>query len=85
MTQSRAASFVDSTAKTGLDNPELAITVKSGQGRQETVRFSRSGTDSFASRTGEPGAAKVDANTLDNITKALDEAQKPAGKDSGSD
>ena len=85
VTQSRAASFVDSTAKTGLDSPELTITVKSGQGRQETVRFSRTGADSFASRTGEPGAAKVDANTLDNIIKALDEAQKPAGKDSGSD
>ena len=85
VTQSRAASFLDSTAKTGLDTPELTITVKSGQGRQETVRFARAGADSFASRTGEPGAAKVDANTLDNITKALDEAQKPAGKDSGSD
>ena len=85
VTQSRAASFLDSAAKTGLDNPELTVTVKSGQGRQETVRFGRAGADSFASRHGEPGAAKLDANTLDNITKALEEAQKPAGKDSGSD
>jgi len=88
VTQSRAASFVnstESTAKTGLDTPELTVTVKSGQGRQETVRFAKAGSDSFASRTGEPGAAKLDANTIDNITRALDEVQKPAGKDSGSD
>ena len=85
VTQARASSFVDATAKTGLDNPELAITVKSGLGRQEIARFGRAGGDSFAARTGEPGAAKVDANTIDNITKALDDVQKPAGKDSGSD
>lgn len=85
VTQSRAASFPDTTAKTGLDNPELTITVKSGQGRQETVRFARAGADSFASRAGEPGAAKIDAATIDNITKALEEVQKPAGKDPGSD
>jgi len=85
VTQSRAASFPDATAKTGLDNPELTITVKSGQGRQETVRFARAGADSFAARAGEPGAAKVDAATIDNITKALEEVQKPAGKEPGSD
>jgi hypothetical protein len=85
VTQARASSFVDSTAKTGLDNPELAVMVRSGEGRREIVRFARSGAESFASRTGEPGAAKVDGNTIDNITKALDDMQKPAGKDPGSD
>ena len=85
VTQSRAASFVDSPAKTGLDTPELTVTVKSGEGRQETVRFARAGADSFAARTGEPGAAKLDAANIDNINKALDDVLKPAGKDSGSD
>ena len=80
VTQARASSFVESTAKTGLDNPELSVTVKSGEGRQETVRFGRNGSDVFAARTGEPEAVKIDSPTLDNIVKALGELQqKPAG------
>jgi uncharacterized protein DUF4340 len=70
----RASSFVDNTAKTGLDKPELAVTVTSDQGkRQEKVTFGRSGSDAYASRGGEPGAAKIEASALDNITKALEE------------
>jgi hypothetical protein len=80
VTQSRAVDFVDSTAKTGLDNPELTIAVTSGEGRKETVRFSRAGKDLFGAREGEPGAAKLEAATIDNIVKALDELQTPAEK-----
>lgn len=80
VTQSRAIAFQESTAKTGLDNPELAVTVTSAEGRKETVRFSRVGKDVFAARDGEPGAAKIEPATLDNIVKALDELQKPAEK-----
>jgi Domain of unknown function (DUF4340) len=77
-TQARATSFVDSPEKTGLEKPELVVTIKSNEGkREEKVAFARSGTDAFASRSGEPGAAKTDASTLDNIVKALDELKKP--------
>jgi len=82
ITQTRANTFVDSTAKTGLDSPELTATVKSDEGRQvETVRFARSGTDVHAARDGEKGAAQIDASTLDNILKALQELEQPAPAD----
>lgn len=83
ITQTRASSYVDSTAKTGLETPAVSVTVKSDEGRRtETVAFGRSGSDAYASRTGEPGAAKIESSTLDNILKALDELQqdKPADK-----
>jgi hypothetical protein len=87
VTQARASSYADSTAKTGLDAPEVTVTVKSDEGRRtETVRFGRTGSDVYAARAGEPGAAKLESSTLDNIIKALDELQqatpdeKPAEK-----
>ena len=73
VTGARATSFVDSTAKTGLDAPELTATVASDEGkRQEKVAFARSGSDGFALRTGEPGAARVDIAAIENIVKALE-------------
>jgi hypothetical protein len=73
VTSARATGFVDTPAKTGLDKPELAVTVKSDEGkREEKVAFVRSGTDGYAARSGEPGAAKLDIATLDNIVKSLD-------------
>jgi hypothetical protein len=83
LTQARASSYVNSTAKTGLETPAVAGTVKSDEGRRtETVAFGRSGSDAYAARTGEPGAAKIESSTLDNILKALDELlqAKPADK-----
>jgi hypothetical protein len=74
VTQARATAFVDTLAKTGLDAPALTITIKSDEGkREETVRFARSGTDGYAAKAGEPGAAKIDTATIDTIVKALDE------------
>jgi hypothetical protein len=74
VTQARAASFVDPAPKGAIDKPELKVTVKSDDGkREETVTFSRSGTDVYATRAGEPGVAKVDTATLDGIIKALEE------------
>jgi hypothetical protein len=73
-TQARASGFVDSTAGTGLDKPELTITIKSDAGRrEEKVTFARSGSSGYASRAGEPGAAKVETSALDNVIKALEE------------
>lgn len=93
LTQARASGFVDSTTKTGLDSPAVTATVKSDEGRRsETVKFAKSGNDAFAARAGEPGAARIETSTFDNIVKGLEELQtpapsggepKPAGKDGG--
>lgn len=71
LTNVRANSFVDSTKDTGLDKPELTATLKYDQ-KQDKVTFGRHGSDAFAQRAGDPGAAKIDASSLDAITKALD-------------
>ena len=73
----RAASFVDSTAKTGLDSPAMTVYAKFDDGKkEERVTFGKSGTDVFASRPGEPGAAKVSPMEFDDINKKLDELAK---------
>jgi hypothetical protein len=73
VTNTRATSFVESTAKTGLDKPELTVAIKYDDGKKEDrVTFGRSGADAYAARAGTPGAAKIDAATLDSIIKALD-------------
>jgi hypothetical protein len=72
LTNTRANAFVDSTKDTGLDKPELTATLKYDQGKQDKVTFGKHGSDAFAQRGGDPGAAKIDASSLDAITKALD-------------
>lgn len=73
VTGARATGFVDSTARTGLDAPELTAAVASDEGkRQEKVAFARPGSDGYALRGGEPGAAKVDIAAIENIVKALE-------------
>ena len=76
VTASRATSFVDTAAKTGLDKlakPELVVTLTSDDGKRvEKVSFSRSGAEGYGARDGEPGIAKVDAATIDNIAKSLE-------------
>jgi hypothetical protein len=73
LTNTRANSFVDSKTATGLESPELTLTVKYEDGqKQEKVSFARKGTDVFARREGDAAAAKIDAGQLDSIEKALD-------------
>ncbi len=73
----RATSFVDATAKTGLDKPELIVYVKFDDGKkEERVSLGKSGDDVYASRPAEPGAAKVDASDLTEALKTLDEISK---------
>jgi len=43
----------------------------------EQVILSRAGSDVFASRSGEPGVAKVETAGLDGVLKALDDALAP--------
>jgi hypothetical protein len=73
----RAASFVESTAKTGLDKPALTVDAKFDEGKKsEKVTFGQSGSDVFALRPGEPGAAKSDAADLTDVNKSIDEISK---------
>ncbi len=74
LTQTRAASFLDGSAAAAPGKPELTVTIKSNEGkRDETVSFGRNGADVVASRTGEPGAMKLEASGLDAVVKALEE------------
>jgi hypothetical protein len=73
VTGARATGFVETTTKTGLDKPELTVTIKSDEGkREEKVAFARAGSDGYASRAGEPGAARVDIAAIENIVKSLE-------------
>ena len=73
----RAAKFVDSAAKTGLDSPALTVYAKFDDGKkEERVMFGKSGETIYASRTGEAGAATISAMEYDEIIKKLDELTK---------
>ena len=73
LTNTRANSFADSKTATGLESPELTVSVKYEDGqKQEKVSFARKGTDVFARREGDASAAKLDAGQLDAIEKAID-------------
>jgi hypothetical protein len=73
----RAASFVASEAKTGLDKPAMTVHVKFDDGKkEERVTFGKNGDEVYASRPGEPGAAKADTSDFTEINKTLDEISK---------
>ncbi len=73
----RASAFVASTAKTGLDKPELTVAVKFDDGKKdERVTFGRIDNDVYASLSGQPGAAKVDTTDFGESIKAIDELSK---------
>jgi hypothetical protein len=74
ITSFRAESFASAAPARALDAPDLTITLKSDDGkRTETARVGKAGTDAWAQRDGEPGAARVAASTVDEIVKALEE------------
>jgi hypothetical protein len=69
----RAQSFADPKDKTGLDHPVLVVKATYDDGKKtETVRIGRDGTNAFAGRPDEPGAAKLDGTDFDGILKDLD-------------
>jgi len=73
----RAASFVTADAKTGLDKPAMTVVAKFDDGKKEDrVTFGKNGDDAYASRPGEPGAAKVDSADFTEVNKTLDEISK---------
>lgn len=70
----RAQSFADPGAKTGLDTPMATVTVHFDENKkEERLTFGRAGSDVYAARADEPGAAKLDAKEYDDAMKALDE------------
>ena len=74
-TGARATGFVTNAAKTGLDKPELSLTFKYDEGKEERVAFARTKDAAYASRAGSPGAAQVDASVIDAIVKALEDVK----------
>ena len=76
VTAARATSYLDPATKTGLDKlakPDVVIALTSDEGKRvEKVTLVRSGTDGYGARDGEPGVAKVDTATIDNIVKSLE-------------
>ena len=73
----RAASFVDTTAKTGLNAPAMTVSTKFEEGKkEEKVAFGKADPDVYAQKPGEPGAAKVEANEFNEAVKTLDELSK---------
>jgi len=69
----RAQSFADPKTPTGLATPVATVTAKFDEtNKEERVRFGRIGTDVFASRGEEPGAARIDTKAYDEAMKSLD-------------
>lgn len=65
--------YVGAGAKTGAESPIAIVTAKFDDGKkEERVVFGKVGSDVFAMRAGEPGAARVDAAKFDDAMKALD-------------
>ena len=74
ITGTRATGFVDKPGGKTPAAPELTITVKSNEGKkEERVTLLKADTDAYATRDGEPGAAQIEASSIDSITKALQE------------
>lgn len=67
----RASSF-ETTPPAALKTPVLDVSVVFDEKKMETVTFGRSGSDVFASRPDEPGAAKLESAGFDDTMKALD-------------
>jgi hypothetical protein len=73
----RATSFVDASAKTGLNAPAMIVLARFDDGKkEERVTFGKVDNDVFAARPGEPGAAKIEATDFTEASKTLDELAK---------
>jgi uncharacterized protein DUF4340 len=72
----RAQSFADAKTPTGLDSPVAVVKVRFDEtNKQEEVRFGRVGSDVYAGRSGEPGAARVETKAFDEALKSLDDVK----------
>jgi hypothetical protein len=71
VTSLRADSF-EAGSHASLKAPVLTATVRFDQDRTETVTFGRDGADVYATRSDEPGTAKLGAVAFDEALKAID-------------
>ena len=67
----RAESF-ETTVNPALKTPALVITVNFDEKKMEQVTFARNANDVVASRADEPGSAKVQAMSFDEVFKGID-------------
>ena len=66
----RATSFVDAKTKTGLDSPVMTVVAKFDEGKkEERVTFGKNGSDVYAVRIDDPGAAKIEAEKFDDAPR----------------
>jgi hypothetical protein len=73
LSSARATSFVEKIAGTGLETPEVTVTLTFEDGaKHDKVAFARKGADTYARRDGDAAAAKIDVTALDGIIKAID-------------
>jgi hypothetical protein len=70
----RAESFEAGT-NAALKNPALVVTVRFDENKMEQVTFARAGGDVLASRSDEPGTAKVLTASFDEVFKGIDEVK----------
>ena len=68
----RAESF-ESTVNAALRTPALVVTIQFDDKKMEKVTFARAGSDVVASRSDEPGTAKVLTASFDEVFKGIDE------------
>ena len=68
----RAESF-ETAINPALKTPALVVTIRFDENKMEQVTFARAGADVVASRAGEPGTAKVQAGSFDEVFKGVDE------------
>ena len=69
----QADSF-DAGTNAALRNPALVVSVRF-ENKMEQVTFARAGGDVLASRSDEPGTAKVMAASFDEVLKGIDEVK----------
>lgn len=73
----RVTSFTPTAANTGTDKPAMTVSVKFDDSKkEEKVTFGQTGSDVFAIRPNEPGAAKTDAADFNDSVKTLEELAK---------
>lgn len=65
--------YVDVKVKTGIASPVAVVAAKFDDGKkEEKVMFGKVGSDVFAARSGDTGAAQIAATKLDDMLKSLD-------------
>lgn len=73
----RAIAFVEASPRTGLDAPDLTVSARFDEsGKQERVLLARRGSEAFASRPDDPGAATIEVDKLNETLTAIDEFAK---------